>query len=124
MFMNGGGGTLIEIYKKPNGDRPFTDWLARLRNQRARGRINARLARVRTGNFGDCHPVGEGVSELRVDEGPGYRVYFGQLRALVVLLYGGSKRMQEADIDRAKEYWQDYLRRQREAEEEKDGQAD
>lgn len=117
--MDGGSSARIEIFKKPNGDRPFPDWMARLRDQRARGRINARLARGRTGNFGDCHPVGEGVAELRVDEGPGYRVYFGQLGALIVLLCGGSKRTQEADIDKAKEYGQDYLRRKQE--EEKNG---
>lgn len=120
--MNGGGGTRIEIYKRPNGDRPFTDWMAKLRDQHARARISARLARVRTGNFGDCHPVGDSVAEFRIDEGPGYRVYFGRLGALVVLLCGGSKRTQTADIQRAKEYLQDYLqRRKQEAEDEKDG---
>ena len=72
-------------------------------------RVLARLARVRQGNLGDCKAVGEGVSELRVDFGPGYRVYFGQKgRIWVVLLCGGDKRTQECDIRLAKQYWQEY----------------
>lgn len=71
--------------------------------------ILARLARVRLGNLGDCKPVGEGVSELRVDYGPGYRVYFGQKgRTLVVLLCGGDKRTQDRDIRLAKLYWREF----------------
>ena len=69
----------------------------------------SRLARVRQGNLGDCKPVGEGVSELRVDYGPGYRVYFGQKgRTLVVLLCGGDKRSQDRDIRLAKQFWQEF----------------
>lgn len=69
----------------------------------------ARLARVRQGNLGDCKSVGEGVSELRVDYGPGYRVYFGQKgRTLVVLLCGGDKRTQDRDIPLAKQYWREF----------------
>jgi putative addiction module killer protein len=72
-------------------------------------RVLARLARVRQGNPGDCKPVGEGVSELRVDYGPGYRVYFGQKgRTLVVLLCGGDKRTQDRDIRLAKQFWQEF----------------
>ena len=60
-------------------------------------------------NPGDCKPVGEGVSELRVDYGPGYRVYFGQKgRTLVVLLCGGDKRTQDRDIRLAKQYWREF----------------
>ena len=72
-------------------------------------RVLARLARVRQGNPGDCKPVGEGVSELRVDYGPGYRVYFGQQgQTLVVLLCGGDKRTQDRDIRLAKLYWHEF----------------
>lgn len=72
-------------------------------------RILARLTRVRQGNLGDCKTVGEGVSELRVDYGPGYRVYLGQQgRTLVVLLCGGDKRTQDRDIRLAKQYWREF----------------
>ncbi len=80
-----------------------------LRDAEARHRINARLARVRGGNLGDTKAVGAGVAELRIDYGPGYRIYFGQDGArIVVLLCGGDKRTQAADIKRAKSYWQEY----------------
>ncbi|MCL6527590.1 MAG: type II toxin-antitoxin system RelE/ParE family toxin [Thermaceae bacterium] len=82
----------------------FAEWFASLRDARARAVINARLRRVELGNLGDCAPVGEGVSELRIHYGPGYRVYFVQ-RGLevVVLLAGGDKSSQSRDIKRAQE---------------------
>ena len=70
----------------------------------------ARLNRIRLGNFGDCKSVGSGVEELRIDFGPGYRVYYGRDGVLVViLLCGGSKRAQDRDILKAKGYWGKYL---------------
>ena len=91
------------------GSVPFEVWLHELRDGRAAARILARLARVRSGNLGDCKSVGEGVSELRVDYGPGYRVYFGlQGQTLVVLLCGGDKRTQDRDIRLARKYWQEF----------------
>ena len=88
---------------------PFEDWLNDLKDKRAVARVLARLARVRQGNPGDCKPVGEGVSELRVDYGPGYRIYFGQKgQTLVVLLCGGDKRTQDRDIRLAKQFWQEF----------------
>jgi len=69
------------------------------------------LRRVSAGNFGDCNPVGEGVSELRVDIGTGYRVYYGKHGlVLIILLCGGDKGSQQADITRAKAYWADWKR--------------
>ena len=92
-----------------DGQVPFEDWLDDLNDKRAVARVLARLARVRQGNLGDCKPVGEGVSELRVDYGPGYRVYLGQKgQTLVVLLCGGDKRTQERDIRLAKQYWHEF----------------
>jgi putative addiction module killer protein len=98
----------IVAFTTRNGATPFEDWLDNLRDKRAVARVLARLARVRLGNLGDCKPVGEGVSELRVDYGPGYRIYFGQKgRVTVVLLCGGDKRSQNRDIVLAKQFWRD-----------------
>ncbi len=77
----------------------FDAWLAELRDPQAAARIKMRIGRVESGNFGDCEPVGEGVSEMRIHYGPGYRVYFMQ-RGLevVILLAGGDKSTQSKDI--------------------------
>ncbi len=102
---------LVE-YQEPDGTVPFRRWLEALKDVRARARIDARLLRVRLGNLGDAKSVGAGVHELRVNYGPGYRVYFGlDGPAVVVLLVGGSDRSQARDITRAKQYWERYLRR-------------
>ena len=80
----------------------FADWFENLRDRQARSRIDVRIRRLSIGNPGDVEPVGEGVSELRVDYGPGYRVYFVRRGpALVILLAGGDKRTQNRDIRRA-----------------------
>jgi putative addiction module killer protein len=89
----------------------FANWLRRLVDNNARFRIVARIRRLSLGNFGDIKPVGDGVSELRIDYGPGYRVYLQQRgNVLVLLLVGGTKKTQGADIVRAKklaEEWND-----------------
>jgi putative addiction module killer protein len=80
----------------------FVRWLDGLRDIRARARVQVRIERLAAGNPGDVEPVGEGVSELRIDYGPGYRVYFKKHgRDVVVLLAGGDKRTQSADIKTA-----------------------
>ena len=80
----------------------FASWLDGLRDLRARARIQVRIERLIAGNPGDVVPIGEGVSDLRIDYGPGYRVYFKQRgRELVILLAGGSKATQSADIKTA-----------------------
>jgi putative addiction module killer protein len=82
----------------------FASWLRKLRDEQARARIQIRIRRLSLGNFGDVKAVGEGVSELRIDYGPGYRVYFRQIgNLLVLLLVGGTKRTQDADITKAKQ---------------------
>lgn len=82
----------------------FARWFVKLRDSQARGRVIARIRRLQLGNPGDAASVGEGVSELRIPFGPGYRVYFVQRgAALVVLLAGGDKKTQSRDIARAKE---------------------
>jgi putative addiction module killer protein len=81
----------------------FASWLRKLRDKQARARIQIRVRRLSLGNFGDVKPVGEGVSELRIDYGPGYRVYFQRIgNLLVLLLVGGDKKTQDADIAKAK----------------------
>lgn len=80
----------------------FAQWLDGLRDVRARARVQIRIERLAAGNAGDVEPVGEGVSELRIDYGPGYRVYFKKHgREVVILLAGGDKRTQSADIKTA-----------------------
>ena len=80
----------------------FRRWLSGLRDRQAVARINARIRRLSAGNAGDAKPVRDGISELRIDHGPGYRVYFIRRGAsVVVLLAGGDKRIQTADITRA-----------------------
>jgi putative addiction module killer protein len=82
----------------------FANWLRKLRDEQARARIQIRIRRLSLGNFGDVKPVGEGVSELRIDYGPGYRVYFHQTgNLLVLLLVGGIKKTQDSDIVKAKQ---------------------
>ncbi len=86
----------------------FTDWFAGLRDREARARITARIRRLSIGNPGDVKPVGSGVSEMRIDYGPGYRVYFVRRGSMiVVLLCGGDKRNQDRDIARAVELAQE-----------------
>ncbi len=89
---------MIEIRKT----EVFARWVDRLHDIRARARILARIERLAAGNPGDVRPVGEGVSELRIDYGPGYRVYYKQHgRAALFLLAGGDKRTQAKDIETA-----------------------
>ena len=102
----------LRIYVTAEGREPFSEWLASLPDISARAKIRVRLDRVSLGNLGDCHGVGDGVQELRIDYGPGYRVYFGHVGATIVLLLcGGDKSTQTKDIEAAKRYWSEYRRR-------------
>ena len=89
----------------------FSNWLRKLSDESARSRIQIRIRRLSLGNFGDVKPVGDRVSELRIDYGPGYRVYFAQRGSvLVLLLVGGTKKTQTTDIAKAKRLrkeWED-----------------
>lgn len=87
----------------------FAEWFEALRDREARGRITARIRRLSLGNPGDVKPVGGGVSEMRIDFGPGYRIYFvGRGETLIILLCGGDKRRQDRDIARALELAQEH----------------
>lgn len=91
---------------------PFGEWLSVLHDTQAVARIDARIERLAQGLFGDCKPLDAGVWELRIDYGPGYRVYYAQAgRRIVLLLAGGDKRSQRADIKRALGYWQNWQKR-------------
>lgn len=100
----------IREYYKANGEVPFREWLRCLAAPYI-VRVRTRLFRMERGNLGDYKSLGDGVFELRMDFGPGFRVYFGfDGRTIVLLLCGGDKRSQGRDILRAKSYWQDYLK--------------
>ncbi|MGH8809773.1 MAG: type II toxin-antitoxin system RelE/ParE family toxin [Noviherbaspirillum sp.] len=106
---------MIELlrYQRDDGREPFTEWLGTMRDKIAQARIRVRLRQVQAGNLGDCEPVGDGVIELRVHVGAGYRVYCGRHgKSVVILLCGGDKRSQQADIKLAKEFWAEWQRRQ------------
>ena len=98
----------IRRYRTAAGDEPFTRWLSDLGDRQVQARILVRLERLEVGNFGDSRFLRDGVSELRIDWGPGYRVYFGRDGKTVVLLCGGDKRKQNTDIEKAVELWQEY----------------
>ncbi len=104
----------IEFYTTQNGRTLFTEWFESLRDARIRGRIEARLLSLESGNFGDYKSVGEGVFELRLHIGKGYRIYFAVVDNMIVLLLcGGDKSSQQRDIERAKTYWRDFKETQR-----------
>ena len=104
----------IRRYRSSTGEEPFTRWLSGLADRQAQARILVRLERLEVGNFGDARFLCNGVSELRIDWGPGYRVYFGREgRTIVVLLCGGDKRRQDADIEKAVQLWQEYEERRK-----------
>ena len=103
--------TEIRKYRRADGVIPFDRWMAKLRDERAKARVLVQVDRLRLGLAGDWKSVGEGVFELRVDEGRGYRVYFGREgKAIVILLCGGDKSTQRRDIDLARAYWRAYRR--------------
>ncbi len=111
--------TEIEIrrYVSPAGKDMFGDWLSRLADSRAQAKVATRINRLAAGNFGDCKPLREGLCELRIDWGPGYRVYYAMTgKDRVLLLCAGDKRKQSLDINRALQYLNDYRQRTRSSE--------
>ena len=99
----------VEVYQTPNGREPFTEWLESVQDLKTRRRIQARMNSLKIGNFGDFQFVGDGIFELRLHFGAGYRIYYSQIgNTIVLLLCGGSKSGQTRDINRAKTYWRQY----------------
>lgn len=105
---------MLEVlrYVTANGKDIVGSWLGKFKDQQTRARIAARLTRLSAGHFGDCKPLHDGVCELRIDFGPGYRVYYAMIgQSCVLLLCGGDKRKQSNDIERAIQCLHDYKRR-------------
>jgi putative addiction module killer protein len=102
----------IREYQTAEGKTPLTEWLGGLRDGPTRSRIVARLDRLKAGLLGDWKSVGNGLCELRIDHGPGYRVYYAQeSKTLILLFCGGDKSTQAKDIETAHAYWKDYKAR-------------
>ena len=100
----------IEIFETQDKKCPYYNWLENLKDRAARAKIRTRMDRVSQGNLGDIESVGEGVYELKVDFGPGYRVYCGfdeAEQSIILLLCGGSKKRQQKDVNQAHLYWKE-----------------
>ena len=94
----------VLICQTEDGSEPFSDWFNSL-NPSALAKVSVRIERMEDGNLGDTRSVGGGITELRIDYGPGYRVYFGQIGNQIHLIRGGTKATQAADIAKAQEFW-------------------
>lgn len=106
----------IAIYQTADKRKPFANWFEELNDRQARARIQTRIDRLALGNFGDYRALSGGIYELRIDWGPGYRVYFARTgKIILLLLCGGDKTTQQRDIEHAKAYFEDYKGRVKEA---------
>jgi putative addiction module killer protein len=102
----------VETYRDEDGDAPFDSWLKVLKDRKARFAVLARIDRLRLGNSGQCRDLADGVWEMKIDFGPGYRVYFARSgKTVYLLLAGGDKSSQNADIKEAKRRWQEFKKR-------------
>lgn len=102
----------INVYTDQWGNSPYAEWLASLREPKAKARIIMLVDRMELGLFGDSAPIGEGLSEMRIHFGPGYRVYYcKEGSSEYLILCGGDKSTQTRDIERAKTCWRDHKRR-------------
>ena len=102
----------VYYYKTINGDEPCHRWLRSIPDDRLRSIIRKPLRRVELGNIGDSRSISHGVFELRIHEGPGFRIYFGRSSAdEIILLLGGQKKSQRSDILKSQFYWEDHRRR-------------
>lgn len=102
---------IIEIFVDNNNNSPFKDWYLSL-DKKTIARIQTRFLRLELGHYGDYKKLAEGINELRLHFGPGYRIYFGEsINTLVLLLYGGDKSSQKKDIKKAIQLWKKYKER-------------
>ena len=105
----------VEYYQTKAGKAPFREWLDKLNDRVGKARIDARVTRLQAGQFGKCKSVGNGVYELKDKFGPGYRIYYAEDgQEVILLLCGGDKSDQQADIQVAKNYWTDHQLRKQE----------
>jgi len=105
----------LVYYKTKKGEAPLIEWLGKLKDKVAKAKIQSRLTRLSLGNAGDSEPIGQGMSELRIHYGPGFRVYYIEThKTVILLLAGGTKKTQSKDIERAKTYLTDFKVRQHE----------
>ena len=99
----------IRVYRTKNGVSPFKRWLAGIEDRNSLYVINERISRMRLGHFGNYRDLKDGVFELKIPYGPGFRVYFSVAgKKLILLLIGGNKSSQKRDIEQAKEYWNEF----------------
>jgi len=102
----------LRFYRTLDGKEPFTHWFETLKDKKIKAQLKNRLERVAVGNNGDCKALGDGIFELRVHYGPGYRMYFAEKgNYFILLLAGGTKANQKKDIKNAKAYWEDFKER-------------
>ena len=102
----------INEYTNERGSSPYAEWLESVRDKRARAKVIMQVDRMESGLFGDSQSIGDGLSELRIHYGPGYRVYYcRENQDTFLVLCGGNKSTQSSDIKRAKAYWQEHKRR-------------
>ena len=114
----------VLYYLPRDGQAPFRQWREHIADRATKLAVDARIARMRAGNFGDSKTLGSGVYENRIDFGPGYRIYYGIDGPRVILLRGGDKSSQAADVESAREFWRDYKeRKQNEAKRELQGRS-
>ncbi len=105
----------VKFYSDSSGEKPVATWLRGFKDIATRAYITARIGRLEAGNFNTCKPVGEGVHELIIDHGPGYRLYFAnESDRLILMLAAGAKDDQQDCIDQAKAIWRDHQDRSRE----------
>jgi len=108
------GPKVLKIYITSDGKQPYSEWLRNLRDTMTVARIRTRIDRIEEGNLGQYKSLGTGLFEFKFSFGPGYRVYFAvDGDKIVLLLSGGDKGSQRKDIEKAREYWTDYLMRNR-----------
>jgi len=103
----------VQYYYSAPAVAPFRHWRNGIADQKTRAAIDARVARLRGGNFGDSRPIGQGASESRIDFGPGYRIYYASFGMRILLLCRGTKSSQSADIQMALEFWREFKGRRK-----------
>lgn len=106
---------IVQNYVLPDGTEPIVEWIEALKDIKSRARIRARINRIRTGNPGKFNVVAPGIMEMKIDLGPGYRVYYARVgNKIILLLCGGDKQTQRSDIKKAADFLSDYKRRMQE----------